>query len=113
MRTSGLPNFRKLWGIIKQKLKKGKYVIKINNTYSVSDFKGHKNIIFSTSGPFGGKNYFLSISFIVVGSISVLIALAFYIKQRTTDNRFGNSRHQEWGVNASITIEYVADKCRV
>lgn len=25
MRTSGLPNFRKLWGIIREKLQKGRY----------------------------------------------------------------------------------------
>ncbi|KAL4482553.1 hypothetical protein ABPG72_005796 [Tetrahymena utriculariae] len=95
MRTSGLPNFRKLWGIVKQKLPQGKYYIMVNNIYDVSNFKGHKNIILSTSGPFGGRNQFLSIAFIVVGSISVLIAVAFFIKQRTTDNRFGNSRHQD------------------
>lgn len=96
MRTSGLPNFRKLWGIIRGGLTKGTtYEITVTNSYNVADFQGHKNIIFSTSGPFGGKNYFLSISFIVVGSISVLIAVAFFIKQKTTDNRFGNSRHQD------------------
>ncbi|EAS06121.1 ligand-effect modulator 3 LEM3 family protein (macronuclear) [Tetrahymena thermophila SB210] len=95
MRTSGLPNFRKLWGIVRQNLPKGDYYIMVNNIYDVSNFKGHKNIILSTSGPFGGKNQFLSIAFIVVGSISVLIAVAFFIKQRTTDNRFGNSRHQD------------------
>lgn len=95
MRTSGLPNFRKLWGIINEQLKKGAYQFEVANTYNVAEFKGHKNIILSTSGPFGGKNYFLSISFIVVGSISVLIALAFFIKQRTTDNKFGAPTHQE------------------
>lgn len=95
MRTSGLPNFRKLWGIIGENLKKGNYQFVIANNYNVSEFNGHKNIILSTSGPFGGKNYFLSISFIVVGAISVLIALAFYIKQRTTDNKFGAPMHLE------------------
>lgn len=93
MRTSGLPNFRKLWGIVNEKLKKGNYNLVVKNSYDVASFKGHKNVILSTSGPFGGKNYFLSIAFIVVGSISFLIAVAFYIKQRTTDNRFGSARH--------------------
>lgn len=32
-------------------------------------FAGAKNIVLSTSGPFGGKNLFLSIAFIVVGVI--------------------------------------------
>jgi len=35
MRTSGLPNFRKLWGVIREKLVAGKYRIDISNTYNV------------------------------------------------------------------------------
>jgi len=44
--------------------------------------------IFTLLGPFGGKNYFLSIAFIVVGVICILIALAFLIKKNIT-NTFG------------------------
>lgn len=31
MRTSGLPNFRKLWGRIEKTLEKGNYTMKIKN----------------------------------------------------------------------------------
>ena len=53
MRPSGLPNFRKLWGRIKEvngkkdKLKNGKYKIGINNYFDVSKFYGEKIFILS------------------------------------------------------------------
>jgi len=78
MRTSGLPNFRKLWGRIEQDLQAGEtYYIQIENNYDVSKISGHKSLIFSTTGPLGGKNIFLAIAFIVVGCICLLIAIIF------------------------------------
>lgn len=68
MRTAGLPTFRKLWGRIETKLEKGTYTFEIENNYNPQMFAGAKNIVLSTSGPFGGKNMFLSIGFIVVGA---------------------------------------------
>jgi len=40
MRTAGLPNFRKLWGRIDEKLQAGKYMLKITNSYEVKPFQG-------------------------------------------------------------------------
>ena len=58
----------------------GKYTIVVDSNYDVVEFGGHKGIVLSTSGPFGGKNYFLAYAFIAVGIISFLIAAAFWIK---------------------------------
>lgn len=78
MRTSGLPDFKKLWGKIEIDLEKDKtYYLSISNNYNVKSFEGHKKIIFSTSGPLGGKNDFLAIAFIVVGVICLIIAVIF------------------------------------
>ena len=46
----------------------------------------------STSGPFGGKNLFLAVAFIVVGVIQILIAIAFLIKKLKGGNSFGVRR---------------------
>jgi hypothetical protein len=78
MRTSGLPNFRKLWGRIQTDLKAGKYIIEIDNNYAVSQFEGEKFFVLSTVNAFGGKNYFLGISYISVGSICLIMALLFF-----------------------------------
>lgn len=92
MRTAGLPKFRKLWGRIETDLKQGIYTFNIQNNYNPNTFAGAKNIVLSTSGPFGGKNLFLSVAFIVVGVIQLLIALAFLIKKMRSGNSFGEKR---------------------
>jgi hypothetical protein len=79
MRPAGLPNFRKLWGRVNQNLTAGTYRMWINSTYDVSQFKGEKLIVMSTVNSFGGKNSFLGTSYIVVGSICIIMAIAFVI----------------------------------
>ena len=97
MRPSGLPNFRKLWGRIKEvngkkdKLIKGNYTIKINNYFDVSKFDGEKFFILSTVNGFGGRNKFLGISYIVVGSISLILAVVFLIGYKIHQNKEKNN----------------------
>lgn len=80
MRTAALPYFRKLWGRIESDVKKGKYEITIENNFDVYKFNGKKHFVVSTANAFGGKNVFLAISYIVVGSICSVITLGFLIK---------------------------------
>ena len=81
MRPAGLPNFRKLWGRITDRdLKAGtKIEVKIENNFDVSSFNGKKYLILSTVNAFGGKNSFLGISYIVLGGISIILAVVFVI----------------------------------
>ena len=81
MRPAGLPNFRKLWGRITDRdLKAGtKIEVKIENNFDVSSFYGKKYLILSTVNAFGGKNSFLGISYIVLGGISIVLAIVFII----------------------------------
>jgi len=79
MRPAGLPNFRKLWGRINGDLIPGNYTLAINNNYDVSTFNGAKYFVLSTVNAFGGKNNFLGISYIVVGSICIVMAILFFI----------------------------------
>ena len=79
MRPAGLPNFRKLWGRIREDLDEGDYVIHIENNYDVSDFKGEKKFVLSTVNAFGGKNNFLGLSYIIVGGVCLILAVIFLI----------------------------------
>lgn len=79
MRTSGLPNFRKLWGRIEEDLE-GTYTVKIKSYYDVTDFDGEKYVVISTANALGGDNTFLGIAYIVVGGITLILALAFVIR---------------------------------
>ena len=81
MRPAGLPDIKKLWGRIENRnLKIGdKLSFTVMNNYDVDIFDGDKSIILSNSNTFGGNNTFLGFCFIVVGSISLLLGIAFLI----------------------------------
>ena len=80
MRPAGLPNFRKLWGRIEMNLDAGTQVnVTIEDNFDVSSFNGKKFLILSTVNAFGGKNSFLGISYIVLGAISIILAIVFII----------------------------------
>ena len=79
MRTAGLPNFRKLYGRIETDLEPGNYTMSISNTYDVSSYEGTKSFVLSTTNALGGKNYFLAICYIVVGSLCIVFAIIFFV----------------------------------
>jgi len=87
MRTAGLPTFRKLWGSLNVTLNSGTYWVTINNNYPASSFDGQKWFVMSTTGPFGGKNIFLSVSYLVVGCVCVVISILFWIKKIAMDKK--------------------------
>jgi virulence-associated protein VapD len=79
MRTAGLPNFRKLYGKITQDIEPGKYNVEIQNLYDVNGFDGNKSFVLSTTNALGGKNYFLAVCYIVVGSLCLIFAVIFLV----------------------------------
>ena len=90
MRTAGLPNFRKLYGVINEDLRAGSYIINIKNNYNVSSFTGHKYFVISTTNLLGGQNYFLAICYIVVGALCLMFGIIFFIAYM---NRKGQNRN--------------------
>jgi hypothetical protein len=79
MRTAGLPNFRKLYGVINEDLKAGKYKITITDNYDVSSFAGSKYFVLSTTNVLGGTNYFLAVCYIIVGALCIMFGIIFFI----------------------------------
>ena len=88
MRPAALPDFRKPWGRIERNLKKGEYILTIDNNYPVKSFDGEKYFILSTVNALGGKNYFLAILYFVVAGISIAAGILFYFgyKRYNSDN---------------------------
>ncbi|XP_077077066.1 transmembrane protein 30Ab [Siphateles boraxobius] len=81
MRTAALPTFRKLYRIIQKKnnttptLPRGNYTLEVTYNYPVRSFEGRKRMILSTISWMGGKNPFLGIAYITVGSICFFLGV--------------------------------------
>lgn len=80
MRTSGLPNFKKLWGKVYSDLPAGSYKMVIRNNYNSTEWNGERSFFLTTKSVVGGKNYLLPTAFLVIGLISLLAAVCFWRK---------------------------------
>jgi len=90
MRTAGLPTFRKLYRKINATIPaNSKLIFDIVNIFPVSSFDGEKALVLSTTSWIGGKNDFLAIAYLVVGSICILLAVAFLIKHCKSPRALG------------------------
>lgn len=97
MRTAALPTFRKLYRIIQRKnsmtptLPRGNYTLEVTYNYPVRSFEGRKRVILSTISWMGGKNPFLGIAYITVGSVCFFLGVVLLIIHHKYGNRSNNS----------------------
>eukprot|EP00697_Spironema_sp_BW2_P007672 gnl/Spiro4/22022_TR10826_c0_g1_i1.p1 gnl/Spiro4/22022_TR10826_c0_g1~~gnl/Spiro4/22022_TR10826_c0_g1_i1.p1 ORF type:complete len:426 (+),score=116.20 gnl/Spiro4/22022_TR10826_c0_g1_i1:89-1279(+) len=90
MRVAGLPKFRKLWGRIDQPFEKSNYTLTVKNQFDTSEFKGKKYVIFATMGTLGGRNTFLSFSFMVGAVLCILFSIFFAVQNRRSNRTLGD-----------------------
>ncbi|XP_028858384.1 cell cycle control protein 50A-like [Denticeps clupeoides] len=93
MRTAALPTFRKLYRIIEKKssmtptLPSGNYTLEVTYNYPVHSFDGRKRMILSTISWMGGKNPFLGIAYITVGSVCFFLGVVLLLIHHKYGNR--------------------------
>lgn len=98
MRTASLPNFRKPWGRIdhdqpgfEDGLPKGEYTLEISYNYPVKMFGGQKSFILTNTSVYGTLNEFLGIAYLLVGSVSMVIAGIFLILKLKSHKQKANA----------------------
>uniref|UniRef100_A0A673MP34 Cell cycle control protein n=1 Tax=Sinocyclocheilus rhinocerous TaxID=307959 RepID=A0A673MP34_9TELE len=97
MRTAALPTFRKLYRIIQKKnnmaptLPRGNYSLEVTYNYPVRSFEGRKRMILSAISWMGGKNPFLGIAYITVGSICFFLGVVLLFIHHKYGNRNNSS----------------------
>jgi len=100
MRTAGLPQFRKLYGVLTPPptgfKKDDTLVFEVVPNFEVASFKGTKSLILSTTTPTGGKSDVLGIAYLVVGSICIALAVSFLIKHLVAPRKLGDPQYIVW-----------------
>ncbi|KAI9122432.1 hypothetical protein K1719_006272 [Acacia pycnantha] len=98
MRTAALPNFRKLYGKIEEDLDADDViVVHLWNNYNTYSFGGKKKIVLSTSSWLGGKNDFLGLANLFVGSSCILISFIFLLLHVKNPRPYGDLAYLSWG----------------
>lgn len=87
MRTAAFPTFRKPYGRITNGVPAGTYAITVSYNYPVTTFSGTKRFILTTTSWIGGKNMFLGIAYIVVGSLCFITAIALCVVHNITKKK--------------------------
>ncbi|XP_068198838.1 cell cycle control protein 50A-like [Antennarius striatus] len=97
MRTAALPTFRKLHRIINRTsssaptLPRGNYSLRVAYNYPVRGFEGRKRMILTTVSWMGGKNPFLGVAYMTVGSICFFLGVVLVVVHHRCGGRSGSA----------------------
>ncbi|CAA7056747.1 unnamed protein product [Microthlaspi erraticum] len=97
MRTAALPTFRKLYGKIDTDLEAGDTIeVLLQNNYNTYSFNGKKKLVLSTTSWLGGRNDFLGIAYLTIGSICLSLAVFFSVLYLAKPRQLGDPSYLSW-----------------
>lgn len=97
MRTAALPNFRKLYGYIDAVIPAGSVLtFNVQANWAVERSQSAKALVVSDNYIFGGKNHWLGTMFIVVGAISAILGIFFFVIQMIYPRKLGDRKYLKY-----------------
>jgi hypothetical protein len=97
MRTAGMPTFRKIFGKIYGDFSKGDVLnFTITANYEVDSYDATKALVIATTGPYGGRNTGLGITYVVVGSVCLFFGTLFTLRQLIAPRQLGDKTLLRW-----------------
>ena len=100
MNIAALPNFRKLYAVIK--LEDGSFNVgdtlsfDVSSVVDVNSFNGKKSLVLSAQGTLGLSNPGLGITYIVTGGACLLFSIIFFLKQEISPRPLPTPASLNW-----------------
>lgn len=92
MRSAALPTFRKLYARIDNNIELP-IQVQIENRYPVASFRGKKRVVLSTTSWLGGRNSFLGVAYLFIGTWCFIFGIFFIVKNYKTPRLLGDVRY--------------------
>lgn len=90
MRIAALPNFLKLYSRCEDcSISPGLYNVKIHMNYPRSMFDGNRYIVLANTSTLGGRSYFISVTYLVIGGLSLLCSFGFLMQLLCCPRKLG------------------------
>ncbi|GAP93395.1 putative lem3 cdc50 family protein [Rosellinia necatrix] len=96
MRTAALPSFFKPWAFGNETLVAGTYSIDIIDNFNMTEYKGKKSLVITTTGPLGGKNDLPGILWLALSGFFILMSLLFVIGNFLRPRKLGDHTLLSW-----------------
>ncbi|KAI1194684.1 CDC50 family protein [Nemania serpens] len=96
MRTAALPSFFKPWAFGNETLIAGTYFVDIIDNFDMTEYKGRKSLVITTTGPLGGKNDLPGILWLALSGFFIVMSLLFVVGNFLRPRKLGDHTLLSW-----------------
>ncbi|KAI0907592.1 CDC50 family protein [Ustulina deusta] len=96
MRTAALPSFFKPWAFGNETLVSGTYTVDIVDNFNMTEYKGRKSLVITTTGPLGGKNDLPGILWLALAGFFIVMSLLFLAGSFLRPRKLGDHTLLSW-----------------
>ncbi|KAI1756095.1 CDC50 family protein [Xylaria castorea] len=101
MRTAALPSFFKPWAFGNETLVAGTYSVDIIDNFNMTEYKGRKSLVITTTGPLGGKNDLPGILWLALAGFFIVMSLLFVVGSFVRPRKLGDHTLLSWNKEPS------------